>query len=468
MRPLTGSRTLAPQAGSATKPSEGASARSGRLASGIVTTLLTKVVSVGVPLLLVPLTLGYLGSDLYGLWMAVAAVTGMAAFADLGLGNSLMTKVAKSHATSDFKSARGYVSTAYFMVSLFALSLLSLLWASAWLIPWTAIFNASNVPANEVRWMVLSCISAFLINVPLSLVVRVQYACQQVRQSNLWQAAGSLLTLPLTALAVSQDLPPALVVTSTLVGPLIVTCVNTACVYSRGNPELAPSLRAMDRSTAQNLITLSGLFFVLTIVMTISSSADSLVVTHVMGLDSVTAFSVSARLFAQLGVIVSVMNLPLWPANAEALAAGETGWVRKITRRMTVISAAVAVLLSGALVGFGDDLMELWLGQTFGSDQPLLLGFAVWWVLLSAVSPIFMVQNAVGVVKPQLLGWAAYLLISLPAKWIAVEHSGIAGVPWAGFFVYGMTVVPAAIIGYRSAVKGTPSHQSLERRHQSR
>ena len=70
--------------------------------------------------------------------------------------------------------------------------------------------------------------------------------------------------------------------------------------------------------------------------MALAMNADYLVIAHVLGPESVTTFSVPARLFAQLGLLVSLVNLPLWPANGEALARGDVAWVRRITARMTL------------------------------------------------------------------------------------------------------------------------------------
>ena len=46
-------------------------------------------------LISVPLTLGYLGPERFGLWMTVAAVIAMLGFADFGLGNGILN--AASH-----------------------------------------------------------------------------------------------------------------------------------------------------------------------------------------------------------------------------------------------------------------------------------------------------------------------------------------------------------------------------------
>ncbi|GAB3957783.1 hypothetical protein GCM10027614_73920 [Micromonospora vulcania] len=157
------------------------------------------------------MTLSYLGTDLYGLWAAVLAVTGMVAFADLGVGLGLMTRLAPCRVDGDSATARRYVSSAYAAVCGVALPACGLLWLLGGFVPWPVLFNATGAAARDAHLVALVCLTAFLLNIPLSLVARVQYAYQQVAISNIWQAAASALSLPLALGAVYAKLPIAVI-----------------------------------------------------------------------------------------------------------------------------------------------------------------------------------------------------------------------------------------------------------------
>jgi len=62
------------------------------------------------------------------------------------------------------------------------------------------------------------------------------------------------------------------------------------------------------------------------------------------------------------------------------------------------------------------------------------------------------VQNAAGVIKPQLIGWTLYLLLSVPAKLFAANAYGVAGVACVSAFIYALVVWPGAAIGYRKTL----------------
>ncbi|WBB71736.1 lipopolysaccharide biosynthesis protein [Micromonospora sp. WMMD1128] len=455
---MTPRRLLAPPAAVPSSPPPGAveadRARTRRMISGIATAALSRGAGVVVPLVMVPAALAYVGSERYGLWMAVTALTGMAAFADLGLGNGLMTKLAPCYTSGDAARARGYIASAYLVLTGIAAVATLTLWLAAGSIHWDSLFNTDGaVGRSEAGIVAVTCLTFFVVNIPLSLVNRVQYAYQQVGRSNIWQGVGAALGLPLALGAIGAGLPPAVVIGGAVAGPVLGNVANTAWTFGRRMPELAPWRGRIDRQVTRELLRLGGLFFALTVVMSLAMNADPLIVAHRLGLASVTDYSVPARLFAQVAMVVTIVNVPLWTINGDALAAGRLDWVRRTARRMTLVSVVSALVPSVLLVVAGERAFAMWLGQPLGGTRWLLVGLATWVVLLAAISPRFMVQNAAGVLAPQLGGWLLYLIVSMPAKWYGVRWYGIEAVPFAAVGCYLVTVLPAALYGYRLALR---------------
>jgi O-antigen/teichoic acid export membrane protein len=443
-------------------PGEAGRARSRRLASGIATSLVSRGVAALAPLILVPITLTYLGPDLYGLWMTVASVTSMMLWADFGLGNGLLTRLAPCYANRDWGTARRYVSTTYAVLLVTAAALIGLLFAISAAVPWASLFKVSDAGlAPAARQIALICLSAVLVNIPLSLIQRVQYACQQVAQSNLWQAGGGLLAVAFAAGAVYAHAAPTLVVAASVAGPLVVNAINSAVVYSRVQRRISPHPAYVDRRFARSLLQLGGQFFILSIVTSAALNVDNLIVARTLGLTAVTEYSVPVKLFTALGLVVTLVNLPLWPANGEALARGDIEWVRRTTRRMTLLSGGAVLVPSVVLILSGDAIITAWTGTDLAAPPLLLAGLAAWWFLLAVTSPSFMVQNAAGLVRPQLLGWTAFLLTSVPLKWIAAREIGVAGVPLVGAALYLAFVWSAARVGYRRTLRDR-SFEKLE------
>jgi O-antigen/teichoic acid export membrane protein len=191
------------------------------------------------------------------------------------------------------------------------------------------------------------------------------------------------------------------------------------------------------------------MFFLVTVLTGLSTNMDNLIITHTLGPESVTAYAVPARLALLLGALVTVLNLPLWSANGDALARGDLAWVRRTVRRMVVLSVLATAPPAVGLVLAGDRLFAAWLPVPLDGNRWLLGGLALWFLLIGSFSALMMVQNAAGVVRPQVVGLVVYVGVAAVAKWHAVEAYGLAAVPFVGTAVYALTVLPAGLYGYR-------------------
>ena len=88
----------------------------------ILASLLLKGCSMMVSFMLIPLTLGYLNTYEYGVWLVLSSFMQWIDFFDIGLGNGLRNKLSESLAKNDYEKGRIYVSTTF--VSLFIIVLL--------------------------------------------------------------------------------------------------------------------------------------------------------------------------------------------------------------------------------------------------------------------------------------------------------------------------------------------------------
>lgn len=425
-------------------------ARDKRLAAGIVTSLAAKAASVFVPLVLIPVALQYMGATSYAVYLAAAALTAMVVFADFGLGQGLMTVVAPMLVDGRTSDARRVISTTYVLLVGVAGTLVLLVLASASVMNWAHVLGVEEATSSEARIAVV-CLLGLAVNVPLSLIVRVQYAAQKVSLANAWQAVGAALSLLLAGLSVALDLGAVAVTVGIVAGPLLASGLASVWFYW-SNPELRPFVVRPSVADVRALSVMGTGFFVLSIVIVVGSNLDVVLVSHFEAAAAVVAFGVVTRVFTQVGGLMSLLNAPLWPINGEALARGDLDWVKRNTTRMTIISTLATAAASVLILIAGGRLFDLWTGVPLDLSRWLLVGCAVWWTALSALSPRFMVQNSQGVIRPQLVGWAAFLVISLPIKISVLLGPGMQFVPLAASAVLVFTVVPGCIVGYRRAL----------------
>ena len=97
-------------------------------------TMLTLLVSV-------PLTMGYLGAERFGLWMAISALVAFMNLLDFGVGNGLLNRVVEANGRGDPDSVRAAVSSGFFLLCTLAAGLLVVFGLVYPLLPWPTLFN---------------------------------------------------------------------------------------------------------------------------------------------------------------------------------------------------------------------------------------------------------------------------------------------------------------------------------------
>ncbi|MDQ3013711.1 MAG: hypothetical protein M3X11_23770, partial [Acidobacteriota bacterium] len=152
-----------------------------------------KAITAATTLISIPLTVNYLGTERYGMWMTISSVIAMLAFADLGMGNGLVNSIAEAHGRDDRAAACRYVSSGFFMLLGVAVGIVLLFSMAYGLMPWPRVFNVtSELAMREAGPALAVFVLCFAANIPLGVVERVQLGYQEGFVSSVWQSAGSL------------------------------------------------------------------------------------------------------------------------------------------------------------------------------------------------------------------------------------------------------------------------------------
>lgn len=417
----------------------------------VALTAITSVAARGVALLSlvisVPLTLSYLGTERYALWMAVSSLLAALASLDLGIGNGLVTAVAESHGRGDPEGARGYVSSAVFLLlGLAALALLGFAAAYPFL-PWKTLFRVSDALAvREAGPATAAFFAAVVLSVPLGVAARVRAGYQQGFVSDLWTLLGSLLGLLGLLLAVGSRAGLPWLILGFSGGPVLAALANGGSLFGIERRWLRPRFRDVARLKVRRLLRTGLAFFLLQVASAVAFSSDSLIAAQVLGPQAVTEFAVTARLFSIVAVALGIALTPLWPAYGEAAARGDVAWVRKALLRSLVATGLGSLALSILAVVFGSSLLRLWVGSAVHPSFALLLGLGVSTVLMTAGSATAMFLNGVQAFRFQLLTGATLAVVKVVLAVLLARRLGLAGLAWSTVLAYGTVVaIPMAI-----------------------
>lgn len=433
--------------------------RGRRLIGGVVASFGAVGAGSVASLIVAPVMFHHLGPALFGVWVAVTALTSVALFADLGLGNGLLTCLAAHRHAPAGATAPHTVAVAYLALAGTAAALLTGVVVVGVAVPVGPLFGVTDPTlGTRAAQVLVVCFGAFAVNLPLSLIAKIQLAMQDTARSAAWSAGTAAWTVLTVGGASAAGLGPLAFIAAAATAAPIGNLVNTLHYFTWVRPDLRPRSWTLDPDLAGGLLRLSARYFTLSLLTSTASSIDGYLVARWLGPVAAAHYGVTVRMFILLNLIVTVVNAPLWPANAEALARGDLPWVRRTTRRMCLLSAAVVGTAAVALVATSDVLLAAWIRspQFHGLPTVAVALLAAWPALLAVVSPMLMVQNSAGILAPQLAGWGGYLLLSLPAKAFLVRHLGLTGVPLGSALAFTVTVLPACVAGYHGVVTRRP------------
>lgn len=411
-----------------------------------------KVISVSSLLISIPLTLHYLGAERYGMWMTIGSLIAMMAFADLGIGNGLLNAIAESHGRDDKASVRRHASSAYVILSLIAVSIVTVFAVAYPLLSWHQIFNVqSDIAQIEAAPALAVFVCCFAAGIPLSVVQRTQTGLQQGFTANLWQCVGSLLGLAgiLVAVHLQASLPWLVAAAAGL--PLVAALGNTLLFFGHQRRDLAPHPGLAQTDSIRRIVQTGALFFVLQIVIAAAYLSDNIIITHALGAEAVAQYSVPEKMFSVISTVLLMAIAPLWPAYGEAIARGDQDWSRRTLVRSLQLTAITSGLLSLVLIIAGPWLLSLWVGHAVSVSLLLLVSLGIWKTLDSVGNALAMYLNGRGMLRIQAILGTLMAIVAVTLKLVLVERLGVAGAPMATAIAYSACILlPLAWIVPRS------------------
>ena len=392
-----------------------------------------------------------LAPDLFGVWMMVSGLLAFFAFADLGVGNGVLNRIAAAHASGDTSEQRRTMSAGYACTGAVALLLLSvwIVWATLSSDPTSLVGKIEIEHRRETAQALWVFVVLLAINIPASLIQKLQLGMQRGQWIGFAQfgaAVGTLICVPL-ALHLEAGLP-ALVLAS-LGMQVLANLASTALWYRRAAQRAALAVRSKrlaEWSVVVSLLRTGSMFLVLQIAAAFAFQSDAIVIVHRLGQVAYGDFAVIQRVFLAASSLLVAGLTGLWPAIGEALASGDRAWVRHALRRglLTVFAAMSGTCLLLALLM--PEILRRWVGMTLPPPVSLIAVLAIWTVVEAMGNVSGAVMNAAGLLRPQVIAAATMATVAFAGKWFLVPVIGAQGATLATLCAYVAISIPIQIV----------------------
>jgi O-antigen/teichoic acid export membrane protein len=393
------------------------SSRSVAVKKNIVGSLFVKGCSIVISLLIVPLTLGYVSSDLYGIWLTLSSIMMWLNFFDIGFTLGLKNKLAEAIALGDMQRGKILVSTTYFMMIAIFIPLCIALEIIIPHINWASFLNvASSYNPDIIRTLHILA-ACFCVQMIVNVLTAVLAAYQKVALSSAFPVIGNFISL-FIILLLTKYAPPSLSLLALTVStiPVIVVIIASFVLYSRTFAAVAPKWNFVRKGYVKDLFNLGAKFFLIQIQVVILYQCTNILISNVSGPTDVTSYNIAYKYITISMMVFSTIMAPLWPAFTEAYTKQDYAWMKNVYNKMCRlwVGLVIVVLL---MIFVSPVIYKLWIGNKAIIPLMMTVLIGIYTIIHSwDVIQINMI-NGVGTIKLQtymtLLGLIAHIPLSL-------------------------------------------------------
>ncbi|WP_405199946.1 MATE family efflux transporter [Christiangramia sp. LLG6405-1] len=403
-------------------------ARSIKAKKNIFTSILIKGGSIGISLLLVPLTINYVNPDRYGIWLTISSIVAWFSFFDIGLTQGLRNKFAEAKAEGDHSSAQVYVSTTYAVLGIIFTMLWGLFFLINPLLDWSDMLKVSPGLSEEISLLVVIVFSYFCLQFVLRVVTTIVTADQEPAKASLIDLIGQVLSLIIIYILVSTTQGSLVYLGIALCAAPIVVLAGANIFFFSGKYSIyRPVLSKVKFEHARSLFNLGGIFFIIQIAGIIQFESANIIISRNFGPVDVTDYNIVYKYFGVLNMAFMIFITPFWSASTEAFLNRDIEWIRKGIKKYNLLN--ILFILAGlVMLLLSDYVYKFWLGEgTVSINFSLSLWGFIYFSVMIFGSKYVSFLNGISALRIQF--WASilspFIFIALVLVFIKYFEMGV-------------------------------------------
>lgn len=375
--------------------------------------------------LLVPLTINFLDTENYGVWLTLSSFIAWFSFFDIGLGNGLRNKFALARANDNLEFAKGYVSTAYYSIGSICAVFFILSLAAGYFVDWTKVFNTTQVMKSQLQILMPVVFGCFSLQLVLKLITSV-YVGDQNHSMNgkisFLSAAISLLIVWILTKTANSSLLIFGVIFSAL--PVLILLFLNIYAFKGKYKAYIPKLSFWNKTYFKDIFGLGFTFFIIQISVLVLFSTDNFIITQLFGPAEVVPYNIAYKYLGISNMIFTILLTPYWSSITEAYAKGEIEWIRNAMKNlmkfMLVILGVIVLLVICSPWAY-----KLWLGNKVFIPINLTISMAIFFLITMAYAPFNFFINGVGKIKLHMITFLIAALVNIPLSIFLVRITNL-------------------------------------------
>lgn len=413
----------------------GGNSRSVAVKKNIIGSFLIKGISIIVSLLLVPLTLGYVSSEIYGIWLTISSIMVWLGFFDVGFTLGLKNKLAEAIAQDDWQRGKALVSTTYFMMVLIFIPLCLILEIIIPHINWANFLNVKEIYNDAIIKALYVLAACFCLQMIVNVLTAVIAAHQKVALSSSFPVIGNILSL-LVIFILTKTCPPSLMALAFALSlmPVIVVFFASILLYHKNFKKVAPNIKTIERKYIKDIFNLGASFFIIQLQVVILFQCTNILISNISGPEDVTAYNISYKYIGIAMMAYTIILSPLWPAFTDAYTKRDFGWMNSVYRKMTKVYL-LSVVIMIIMVAVSPIAYKLWIGDKANIPFLMTTLVAVYMMINNWDSLQVNLINGIGTIKLQLYVTLIGLVLHIPLSLFLGRYIGAYGVISSMIFI---------------------------------
>ncbi|MCV9931280.1 MATE family efflux transporter [Flavobacterium sp. LS1R47] len=409
-------------------------------------------ISIFLSFFVVRITLGYLGKDLYGIWIVLLSIISWLSLFDIGVGNGLRNKLTITLTNNDLQGSRVYISTAYIILASIAFVLLILFGSSIYLVNWTAVFNSRILSIEEYRLMMFLFLFSIVFSFVLGLINSILNAYQQTAMTNIISIITNFIFILFLIVFKTFFLSNIVKIVFIYCVSLVVSHLVLTFWFFTKHKNVVPSLSFFSKSKIKDVLSLGGSFFVIQIAVLLIFTVDNYIILQLLGTEQVSVYNIVYKLFSIFTIAFGIIISPLWSAFTEANERKDFVWMKSAIKKLNLLFLVVVLGLMVMLFVY-QPILDIWLPAKSRITPPFNLIIALsFFVIISIWNNIYsFFLNGLGIVRIQVQTSIIGALLNVPLAIFLVKYSnlGLVGVVYSMCFSLVIFSIFGPIVTYK-------------------
>ena len=362
-----------------------------------------KGISIVISLLLVPLTINYVSSELYGIWLTLSSVISWLSFFDVGFGLGLRNHLTTAIALGELKKGKVLVSTTYCILTVIFLFVGIGGYYVCGIINWCGLLSISSQYHDVLITASRIVVVTFCISIVLRLIQNVFQAYQKTAAASSVDTVAQILSLTLIYVLTKTAFPDLNKLALVFCGaPIVAYLCYSIILYQGKFKEVSPSLYAVDFKYAKDLFSLGGQFFLIQIICIILYQSVNFVISHYCGPEQVTVYNIAYKYLCCALMVFNIIMAPLWSAYNDAYAKKDNFWMRSIYGKLIKINTIVVMGIILMIV-ISPIIYKLWIGDSVQVPLMISVLIGLYIVCLTISTMHASILNGMGIIRVQII-----------------------------------------------------------------